>query len=246
MPASLNIMWSSARSEAALEARLPLPIVIKKMRRARRMRLRLDDAQGCLTLTCPWRTSRKTALGWAVEQSDWIAAQMARVEPGRPFAPDAAIPVDGLDRVIIWDPSMPRRVELDGGALRCGGPESGLGRRIEGFLKAYALEVMAREVDEFAYAAGVAATSVRIGDAKSRWGSCSSDGRIRLSWRLILAPPHVRRFVVAHEVAHLRHLDHGPAFKALEAQLVGQGLAAARAELRRLGPGLRRVGRDGL
>ena len=239
-------MWSSARSEAALEARLPLPIVIKKMRRARRMRLRLDEARGCLTLTCPWRTSRKSALSWAVEQSDWIAAQIARTEPSRPFAASAMIPVEGVDRLIIWDPSMPRRVELDDGALRCGGPESGLGRRVESFLKAYALEVMAREVDEFADVAGVAATSVRIGDAKSRWGSCSSDGRIRLSWRLILAPPHVRRFVVAHEVAHLRHLDHGPAFKALEAQLVGPGVAAARAELRRLGPGLRRVGLDRL
>ena len=239
-------MWSSARSEAALEARLPLPIVIRKMRRARRMRLRLDEATGCLTLTCPWRTSRKSALGWAVEQSDWIAAQLARAEPGRPFAAGSTIPVEGMDRVIIWDSSAPRRVVLDGSALRCGGPETGLARRIEAFLRAHALEVMAREVAEYADAAGVAARSVRIGDARSRWGSCSSDGRIRLSWRLILAPPEIRRFVVAHEVAHLCHLDHGPAFKALEVELFGSGVAAARAELRRLGPGLRRVGRNGL
>lgn len=239
-------MWSSARSEAALEARLPLPIIIKKMRRARGMRLRLDEARGCLTLTCPWRTSRKSALGWAVQQADWIAAQMARAQPGRPFAADVPIPVEGVDRTILWDPSAPRRVVLDDRALRCGGPETGLARRIESFLKTRALEVMTREVAEFADAAGVAAKSVRIGDARSRWGSCSSDGRIRLSWRLILAPPEVRRFVVAHEVAHLRHLDHGGAFKALETQLVGPGLATARADLRRLGPGLRRVGRDRL
>lgn len=239
-------MWSSARSEAALEARLPLPIVIRKMRRARRMRLRLDEATGCLKLTCPWGTSRKSALGWAVEQSDWIAAQMACAQPGRPFAAGGTIPVEGVDRAIIWDSSAPRRVVLDGPALRCGGPETGVVRRIEVFLKAHALEVMAREVAEYADAAGVSARSVRIGDAKSRWGSCSSDGRIRLSWRLILAPPEVRRFVVAHEVAHLSHLDHGPAFKALEAELFGPGVAAARAELRRLGPGLRRVGRNGL
>lgn len=239
-------MWSSARSEAALEARLPLPIVIKKMRRARRMRLRLDEAKGCLTLTCPWRTSRKSALSWAVEQADWIATQISRAEPGRPFAAGATVPVEGIDRLIIWNPSAPRRVELVEGALRCGGPEAGLGRRIESFLKSHALEVMSREVAEFTNATGVSAASVRIGDAKSRWGSCSSDGRIRLSWRLILAPPEVRRFVVAHEVAHLRHLDHGRDFKALEAELVGPGLSRARAELRRLGPGLRRVGRDGL
>ena len=105
---------------------------------------------------------------------------------------------------------------------------------------------MSSEVSEFAAKAGVTARSVRIGDARSRWGSCSSDGRIRLSWRLILAPSEVRRFVVAHEVAHLRHLDHGPAFKTLESELVGPGLAEASGALRRLGPRLRRVGRDGL
>jgi len=82
-----------------------------------------------------------------------------------------------------------------------------------------------------------------VGDAGTRWGSCSSEGRIRLSWRLILAPPEVRRYVAAHEVAHLVHLNHGPEFKALEARLFGPGLAQAKAGLRRIGPRLRRVGR---
>ena len=78
---------------------------------------------------------------------------------------------------------------------------------------------------------------------RSRWGSCSSQGRIRLSWRLILAPPEVRRYVVAHEVAHLVHLDHGREFKALEARLFGPGPGRGESELRRVGPRLRRVGR---
>jgi len=86
---------------------------------------------------------------------------------------------------------------------------------------------------------------VTVGDAGSRWGSCSSDGRIRLSWRLILAPPAVRRHVVSHEVAHLVHLNHGPQFKALEARLFGTGLAEAKSELRAVGPRLRRLGRRG-
>ena len=210
------------------------------------MRLRVDEAEGRLALTCPWRTSRKSALAWAVEQSEWIAAQIAQSPPGQPFAPGATIPVEGSGRTIVWDPAAGRSVVLEQASIRCGGPEAGLARRIETFLKARALDVMSAEVAEFAHKAGVGAKSVRVGDARSRWGSCSSDGRIRLSWRLILAPPDVRRFVVAHEVAHLRHLDHGAGFKALEAELVGPGLAQARAALRRLGPGLRRVGRDGL
>ena len=116
-------------------------------------------------------------------------------------------------------------------------------RRVETYLKRLALETMSREVDEFTSAAGVKATSVSVGDAGTRWGSCSSQGRIRLNWRLILASPEVRRYVVAHEVAHLKHLDHGPEFKALEARLFGPGLSAAKAALRRVGPRLRRIGR---
>src|SRR5439155_23758562 len=127
--------------------------------------------------------------------------------------------------------------------LSCGGAETALARRIEAFLKRLAIETLSREVGEFANAAEVTARSVSIGDAGTRWGSCSSQGRIRLSWRLILAPPQARRYVVAHEVAHLKHLNHGADFRALEARLLGPGVAEAKAILRRVGPRLRRLGR---
>jgi predicted metal-dependent hydrolase len=238
-------MWSTARSEAALEAALPAPIEIRPLRTARRLRLRFDEASGTLRLTCPWRTSRRAALAWALEQREWIERELARAEPGEPFEAGATIPLEGADVRIVWNPSAPRTPVLVGEELRCGGPEAGLARRIEMYLRRRALDMMSREVAEYAAAAGVAARSVSVGDAATRWGSCSSQGRIRLSWRLILAPPAVRRYVVAHEVAHVRHLDHGAKFKALEARLYGPGLAEAKAALRRLGPRLRRVGRLG-
>jgi predicted metal-dependent hydrolase len=241
MRATLNIMWSTSRSEAALEAALPAPIEIRALRSAKRLRLRFDEASGTLKLTC--RTSRRSALAWALDQRDWIEAQLARAEPARPFAPGAVIPVEGTGVRIVWDPGAPRSPSLVDGELRCGGPEAGLARRVELFLKRRAIDVMSREVAEYAAAVGVAARSVSVGDAGTRWGSCSSGGRIRLSWRLILAPPNVRRYVVAHEVAHLRHLDHSVSFKALEAKLFGVGLAEAKAELRRIGPRLKRIGR---
>lgn len=240
-------MWSTARSdsapEAALEAALPLPIQIRPLRNARRLRLRFDEASNTLKLTCPWRTSRRAALAWALDQRDWIDAQLARSEPGEPFAADAVIPIEGEPVRIAWSENWPRTPRLAELELRCGGPAAGLARRIELFLKRRAVEVMSGEVAQYAAAAGVSARSVSVGDASSRWGSCSSQGRIRLSWRLILAPPAVRRYVVAHEVAHLVHLNHGPEFKALEARLFGPGLAAARAALRDEGPRLRRIGR---
>jgi predicted metal-dependent hydrolase len=236
-------MWSSGRSEAALEAALPAPVVIRPLRNAKRLRLRFDEATGVFKLTCPWRTSRRAALKWAIEQRPWIETQLARTEPPEPFVPGAAIPLEGTNVRLLWDSSASRTPVLSDAELRCGGPEGGFARRIERFLKRRALDIMSAEVAAYAGTAGVNATSVSIGDAASRWGSCSSRGSIRLNWRLILAPPSVRRFVVAHEVAHLEHLDHSDRFKALEARLYGSGLASAKAELRRIGPRLRRVGR---
>src|ERR1043165_3294945 len=236
-------MWSNGRSEAALESAFPVPIEIRPLRSARRLRLRFDDASGTLKLTCPWRTSRRAALSWALDQRDWIEQQLSRAEAPEPFAADAVIPIEGRDTRILWSERAARTPQLTGGDLRCGGPAQGLSRRVETFLKRRALEVMSREVADYAAAAGVTARSVSVGDAGTRWGSCSSQGRIRLSWRLILAPPEARRYVVAHEVAHVKHHNHGAEFKALEARLFGPGLAEAKATLRREGPRLRRIGR---
>ena len=236
-------MWSNARSEAALEAALPVPIEIRPMRSARRLRLRFDESSGTLKLTCPARTSRRSALAWALDQGGWINAQLARCLAPEPFEPGASIPIEGRETRIVWSETEARTPRLVGNELRCGGPQAGLSRRVEAFLKARALKIMSDEVADFSALAGIASGAVSIGDAGTRWGSCSSTGRIRLSWRLILAPPQARRYVVAHEVAHLRHLNHGPKFKALEAELFGPGLSEARAILRRIGPRLRRIGR---
>src|SRR3954470_6817707 len=98
-------MWSKARSEAALEAGLPVPLEIRPMRNARRLRLRFDEASGTLKLTCPWRTSRRAALAWALDQRDWIETQLTRMEPGEPFELGRSIPVEGQEVRLVWDPN---------------------------------------------------------------------------------------------------------------------------------------------
>lgn len=236
-------MWSSALSESALEAGLPVPIDVRPLKSARRFRLRFDDVSGRLKLTCPARTCRRAALAWAADQRHWIEAQIARAEPAEPFEPGATIPIEGEEVRLEWAANAPRTPRLAEGRLQCGGPLEGLARGVEAYLKRKALETMSAEVAHYAGLAGVSVAGVSVGDPASRWGSCSSTRRIRLSWRLILAPPNVRRFVVVHEVAHLVHLNHGPDFKALEARLFGSGVAEARSALRRAGPRLRRIGR---
>lgn len=224
---------------------LPLPVEIRAVRGARRLRLRIDQERRVLRLSGPLRMNRARALAWAAEQSEWVRAQVESLLPDRPFVPGAVVPLEGVDTVLQWIEAAPRAPRLEQGRLVCGGPRSGFSRRIELFLKKRALDVLSRETEELARLLGVPVRSVTVGDARTRWGSCSSGARIRYSWRLILAPPQARRYVVAHEVAHLVHLDHGREFKQLERRLFGADPAAARQLLRRIGPGLKRVGRGG-
>ncbi len=246
MPASLNIIWSTVRS-SRLEYHpdLPVPVLLCPIRTARRMRLRFDEKRLLLKLTHPRGLSRKAALGWAASQRDWVGTQIGRVPPAEPFVPGAVIPINGEDVRLCWSEDAPRTPVLEGGCLVAGGPGNAFAARIEKFLKRLALETLSLETAEIAARAAIRPAAVGVGDAETRWGSCSSTRRIRYSWRLILAPPEARRFVVAHEVSHLEHLNHGPRFKALESKLFDGDLAAAQALLRRLGPRLKRIGRRG-
>lgn len=211
--------------------------------RARRARLSVDRASGRVRLTLPPRAPVKAALKWAAGQQAWIDAQRARLPVARPFAPGGTLPIAGDSVVIAWDPADPRRIERAGDHLLCGGPAEGLARRIELWLRREALRVLTLETADCAARAGVSVATVGIGDPRARWGSCASGGAIRYSWRLILAPAFVRRSTVAHEVAHRIHMNHGPAFHALAADLDEGDPAEARAWLRAHGASLHWFGR---
>ena len=239
--------------------------------RARRMRLSVDAASGRVRLTLPTRASLNRAMAWAEEHRGWIDAQRVKLPEARPFEPDAVIPVEGEDIVIDWSPERPRTIGLlrhagldpasispqapsleeewtpdhvrGAGRLICGGPLEGLPRRIESWLKRRALAVLSDDTAEYAAKAGIAVARVSVADPKARWGSCASTGAIRYSWRLICAPPHVRRATVAHEVAHRLHMNHSPAFHAALRDLYGADPAPSRAWLKRHGASLHWLGR---
>ena len=97
------------------------------------MRLRFDEASGVLKLTCPWRTSRRAALSWALDQREWIEAQLARAEPGAPFAPDAMIMVEGRPVRIRWSEIGRARRTSKTPSCAAVVREAGLARRIEPF-----------------------------------------------------------------------------------------------------------------
>jgi predicted metal-dependent hydrolase len=211
--------------------------------RARVMRLRVDRRSGAVVLTMPRRASRRKALEWAAGHRDWIEKQLAQLVPVAVLADGAELPLYGEPHAIRWDEAASRVPRLEAGTLVVGGPAGNLEARILRWLRRHAAEILARETQEFAAKAGVGVSRVGIGDPLSRWGSCSSSGAIRYSWRLILAPAFVRRATVAHEVAHRVHMNHGREFHAFARELLGADHGPARAWLRRNGSGLHWVGR---
>ena len=230
-------------SEAALAAELGAPIVLKPSPRARVMRLRIDARTRSVLLTFPQRVPRRKALEWAATQRSWIEAALAKVPAAVAITPGGEVPLFGLPHRIDWNPTYPRQPLAEDNCIRLGGPPDTIGPRVLRWLQAQARSVLDSETREYAAKAGVSVTRTGIGDPRSRWGSCSSTGAIRYSWRLVLAPDWVRRATVAHEVAHRVHMNHGPDFHALVEELLGWNPAPAREWLRREGASIHRFGR---
>jgi len=210
-------MWSSARSEA--RSRPELPVRSKSARSARQTpAASLDEASGTLKLHLPAAHQPRAAIGWALDQRHGSTARFARR-----FPPSRS----RMARASLSKASRRRSPGRRGIAYPAAGrwraalrrPEAGLARRVEAFLKRRAIATMSTRCG-VRLAAGVAASAVSVG-MPGRAGAAVSSQADPLSWRLILAPPNVRRYVVAHEVAHLRHLDHGADFKAARARLSG-------------------------
>lgn len=216
------------------------PLRLVRHAAARRYRLIFDAVRGELRLTMPRRASERQATAWVQEQGEWIAAQAHKSAGPVTIGPGDTVPLRGIDRRIDWDPALPRRIVDDGAVLKLGGPQETIGPRLARWLKAEALALLEAESHAMAAAHGIALASIGVGDPRSRWGSCAADGRLRYSWRLILAPDHVRRATVAHEVAHRVHMHHGPEFHALVDVINGGPVAEARRWLRAHGRDLHR------
>jgi predicted metal-dependent hydrolase len=116
---------------------------------------------------------------------------------------------------------------VSGSELVLGGSRESLPTRIRAWLEREGLALFETDMAEYCTAAGLDPVPVALSRAQRRWGSCSDRRRIRINWRLVQAPDFVRRSVVAHEVAHLVHFDHSPAFHALLGRIYEGDIAAA-------------------
>jgi predicted metal-dependent hydrolase len=219
-----------------------LPLAIRRHARATRLTMRLAPDGSEVRITLPRWGRTLDALAFVRSRTEWLEGQLAAVPIATPPAPGATLAYRGERLAIEWNPRLPRRPALDEACIRLGGPEETVPARIRRWLESEALRLLGEDLAHYCALAGRPVPELRLTRAQRRWGSCSGpkgDGHcIRINWRLVQAPDGVRRSVVAHEVAHLVHFDHSPAFRALLARLFEGDLAAADDWLRREGRGL--------
>ena len=208
-----------------------IAVSVRRNARARRMTLRVPRAGGGVVLTLPMRASLSSGREFVQSKADWLRRTVAAM-PGPQLVVDGVqFPVAG--QTVLLRALPLRQVRLQDGilAVPAGRP---VGPTVQAWLKHRAHVALREAVDRHAEALGRKPRAMSLRDTKSRWGSCTSDGRLMFSWRLAMAPPLVLDYVAAHEVAHLAHMDHSPRFWAEVARLM-PGHDPHRAWLRRHG-----------
>lgn len=182
--------------------------------KARRLILRLDERNREAVAVAPSKRKIGEAAAFARDRVEWIAKHLEALpenlslSAGNSFlfrGEPCQISLEHSGRLAIFEEGPPH-------VLYVPGQVATTGQRVERFLRKAAKEDLSRAVTHYCDLLGVEARRVTVKDTRSRWGSCTSDGRLAFSWRLIMAPPSVLDYVAAHECAHLLEMNHSPAF----------------------------------
>ncbi|MBP0482620.1 M48 family metallopeptidase [Sagittula salina] len=187
-----------------------IAVTVRRSARARRLSLRISQLDGRVTLTLPRAVPEREGAAFLRSKEAWLrrhlSAQCAPVEIGL----GARLPIEGALHEVVSGAG--RSVRLLDGQVQVPGDPDRVSARLSGFLKTLARDRLARASDLYAARLGRPYTRLTLRDTRSRWGSCTSDGALMYSWRLVLGHPEVLDYVAAHEVAHLRHMNHSRAF----------------------------------
>lgn len=223
-----------------LHGKPPIAVILRKSTRARRLSLRLSRLDGRATLTIPGTATQAEAIAFLKSKESWLRSHIADLAPVRPVWPGGTVPFAGRDLPVLLEPGG--RARLTDCAFVVP-DEQTAGARIKGILRTRARELLTSASDGYAAQLGRPYRRITLRDTRSRWGSCSAEGALMYSWRLVMAPPDVLNYVAAHEVAHLAEMNHSPAFWRVVARLYGDH-APPRRWLRENGDQLYRVAFD--
>ena len=194
----------------------PIEVRLKRNSRAKRLTLRLSRTDGNATLTMPARASLREAEGFAQRQEGWLRAQISKLPERTELLDGGRLPFRGVDLEIAA--TTGRSIRVEGNKILVGGRHSGA--RLQAFVKTEARNALVPAVEKYTTRINRPFKRITLRDTRSRWGSCSAEGNLMFSWRLVMAPPVVLDYVAAHEVAHLVEMNHSSAFWDVVRQLM--------------------------
>lgn len=188
-----------------------IPIEISRPARSARIKVRIDPRRG-IVLLLPKRASLKAGLSFLKQEIDWIASNINKLPSAVPFRDGAMLPVLGRPHRITHVPEQRGFVWAEDGHIYVAGGAEHLPRRVKDWSRKMAKTEISVWAADYAGKIDVRYSGITLRDQISRWGSCSSTGNLNFSWRLLLMPEEVMSYIVAHEVAHLRHMNHSSDF----------------------------------
>jgi predicted metal-dependent hydrolase len=198
------------------------PLFIRRSRRARRVALRIVPGTGEVELVVPHRASIRQGIAFAREKADWLKRHLVNMPGPVPFEDGAVIPVENRPRTIRRADDLFRGTRLTASELIVSSPPELLSFNVKKFLRDRARDALRRHAEEKSRRIGVPFRRLTVRDTATRWGSCSPDGDLSFSWRVIMAPDYVLDYLVAHEVAHLAEMNHSHRFWTIVYRIAGR------------------------
>lgn len=223
-----------------LEGNPPIDVTLRNSTRAKRMTLRVSRLDGRVTLTLPPRTPQREGLAFLRNKEQWLRGHLAQLRPVASAEVGGEVRFRGQNFPVVAVPRARAAIGTDAIEVSSRKPA---GPQIKALFRHHARDALAAASDRYADALCREYTKLSIRDTRSRWGSCSAQGVLMYSWRLIMAPPAVLDYVAAHEVAHLVEMNHQPQFWKVVADICPD-YQTHRAWLRTHGDSLHRVAFD--
>ena len=220
-----------------LSGRSDIVIQVKRSARSKRLSLRVSSLDGRITLTAPPKVPERQLQAFIAEREVWLRQNLDKLPAQSAIALGNSLPILGVEHQIASGAS--HRVTHGGGVVQVPFDNPKPAARLQGYLKALARDHLVGESDKFAARLGIEYARLSLRDTRSRWGSCTQDKALMYSWRLVLAPFDVLSYVAAHEVAHLKFMDHSAQFWDQVGDLYGE-YEAPRAWLKAQGASLHR------
>ena len=189
-----------------------IKVAVRKVRNFTRLSLRVSSISESVTLTAPVNTNQDVLLRFLESKENWLKEKLLKISDKKVKVDiGALLPIFGTKKYLeICSESL--NIRIIDNSIRIPTSVSKPGLAVENYLKKLAKEELTNVANYYCDKLGVSYASIKLRDTRSRWGSCSSNSNLMFSWRLIMAPKNVIRYLVAHEVTHLKHFNHSSDF----------------------------------